>query len=213
MASKDTILIGCGPQAKYALENLRLTDMHVRRVFDPIGRKVGERIGQFGIEPFSSFRSVIDTDKDRINALICLSDTRLKEEIFHRIRNDVCFINAIHPGSHIAHGVDLGTSLIINAGAIIQPDAAIGHGCMIHAGVIVEHDGKIAAFVNLAPGVTLAGGVTIGQRTTVFSGAIVAPNVSIGKDVIIGAGSLVKDDIPDGSTAYGTPARVVSSSK
>lgn len=62
---------------------------------------------------------------------------------------------------------------------------------------------KFLGFSKLAP-------VKLGNRVFVGAGVIILPGVTIGSDVIIGAGSIVTHDIPDGSLAYGTPARVVS---
>ena len=44
-------------------------------------------------------------------------------------------------------------------------------------------------------------GASIGSGSTILSG------VNIGKNVLIGAGSVVTNDIPDGKTAYGNPAK------
>ncbi len=41
--------------------------------------------------------------------------------------------------------------------------------------------------------------------------SIILPNVTIGDNCIIGAGSVVTRDIPSGSVAVGTPARVIKS--
>lgn len=210
MGPKSVFLVGCGPQAKYALETLGKTGIKVAEIFDPIGGKIGNRLNRFDIKPFSDFEGLLkDSNNEPARALICLSDNRLKENLFNRLKHAVEFINAIHPGCHIARNADLGRGIIVNAGAVIQPDVILGNGCMLHAGVVVEHDNTIGNFVNLAPGVMLAGSVRVGDRTTMYTGSIVAPNVKIGRDSIIGAGSLVLSDIPDRVFAYGSPAKII----
>ncbi len=203
-------LIGCGPQAKYALETFAKTKIKVAEIFDPIGGKLGTRLDRFDIKPFSDLEELLKNKNSKpVDALICLSDNRLKDKLFNQLKDRMDFINAIHPGCHIAGGAALGRGVIVNACTVIQPNAVIGDGCMLHAGVIVEHDNTIGNFVNLAPGVTLAGGVSVGRRTTIYTGAIVAPNIKIGSDSIIGAGSVVLSDIPDGVFACGSPAKVI----
>ena len=63
--------------------------------------------------------------------------------------------------------------------------------------------------MKIATGHTKVARTTIGPRTFVGAGSIVLPGVTIGADCVIGAGSVVSRDIPDGSLAVGSPARVV----
>ena len=62
----------------------------------------------------------------------------------------------------------------------------VGHSCIIH-------------------------GCTIGDNSLIGMGSIILDGAVIGKNCIIGAGSLVtkNTDIPDGSMAFGRPAKVV----
>jgi UDP-perosamine 4-acetyltransferase len=211
MACNPVTLIGCGPQAKYVMEILARTDRAVFQVLDPIGRRIGESIGGFTIQPFKEAESLLGSQDNRVKCCItiCLSDNRFKGELFKKFDQLAEIINAIHPESTIASTAKLESGLIINANAVIQPYARLGHGCMIHSGVIIEHDCVVENFVNLAPGVVLAGGVKVGEGTTVCTGAVVVPNVKIGKYSVIGGGSLVLQDIPDRVLAYGTPARII----
>ena len=73
-----------------------------------------------------------------------------------------------------------GYSLSVGSGV------TIGHACIVHA-------------------CTIGDNTLIGMGSTVMNGAVV------GKNCIIGAGSLVTEgkEIPDGSLAFGRPAKVV----
>ena len=68
----------------------------------------------------------------------------------------------------------------------IGKSVTIGHSCIIH-------------------------GCTIGDNSLIGMGTILLDGAVIGKNCIIGAGSLVtkNTDIPDGSMAFGRPAKVV----
>ena len=70
--------------------------------------------------------------------------------------------------------------------AEIGDDVSIGHGAIVHA-------------------------CKIGNRTLIGMGAIILDGAVIGNDCIIGAGALVTKNtvIPDGSMAFGSPARVI----
>ncbi len=202
-------VIGCGAQAKYVIEIFARTGRIVSQVLDPIGGKVGNRmggicIGRFAIEDFLKIQ---ESSRVAARVIVGLADNRQKGQIFKVLHKKTEYVNAIHPASTIAATAKLGAGVIVNAGAVIQPHATVGNGCMIHAGVIIEHDCVIEDFVNIGPGSTLAGGVRVNEGSTVFSGAVVVPNVKIGKYAVIGAGSLVLYDVPDRVLTYGNPAR------
>jgi len=211
MKTSFVTLIGCGAQAKYALDIFSLLDIKVASIFDPIGKKINTTLGDHLIkDPVTFFSALMERGRDNLpHVLVCMSDNSLKSEYYHRLESRVTLINAVHPESTLSDTASLGAGIIVNAKAVIQPYASIGNGCMIHSGVVVEHDNEVGDFVNLAPGVILSGGVKIGTGTTLFSGTTVGPNVAIGKNVTIGAGSLVLHDIPDGVKAYGSPAKAI----
>lgn len=84
----------------------------------------------------------------------------------------------------------------------------IGDYCSISAGVqIYSHDTVRWA---------TSGGrtdpdrspVRIGSRCYIGPHAVISKGVTIGDGCVIGANSLVNSDVPAGSTAWGTPARV-----
>lgn len=118
----------------------------------------------------------------------------------------------IHPQATIADSVVIGPGTQIVAGAVINPDASLGMAVIVNTGATVDHDCVIEDGVHLAPGVHLAGNVTVGEGTLVGIGSVVRPGVRIGRRCVIGAGSVILRDIPDGSTAFGVPARIQATS-
>ena len=70
---------------------------------------------------------------------------------------------------------------------------------------ILAHDASTKTHL----GYTKIGRVTIGNRVFIGAESVILPGVTIGDDVIIGANSTVTHDIPAGSVAVGSPARVI----
>ena len=70
---------------------------------------------------------------------------------------------------------------------------------------ILCHDASTKDFLNY----TKIGRVTIGDHVFVGAETVILPGVTIGSNVIIGANSTVTKDIPSGSVAAGSPARVI----
>ncbi len=50
---------------------------------------------------------------------------------------------------------------------------------------------------------------TIGNDVKIYTGATVFGAVHIGNHVTIGAGTVVFQDVPDGATVVGNPARII----
>lgn len=119
----------------------------------------------------------------------------------------VTLATVLHPHAFVSRFAEVGAGSVVFAGAAINVDSCIGRGAIINTGATVDHDCVLGEGVHISPGAHLAGGVHIGDRSWVGIGAVVKQGVSIGKDVMIGAGAAVIDDIPDGITVMGVPAR------
>lgn len=91
--------------------------------------------------------------------------------------------------------ITIGEDTNIQDNCILHTDAGfpltVGSGCTIGHGTILH-------------GCTVGDNTLIGMGTTVLNGAV------IGRDCIVGAGSLVPQGmvIPDGSMAFGSPAKI-----
>jgi len=91
---------------------------------------------------------------------------------------------------------------------IVGENSNIQDGCVVHA----EEDTPTILEKNVTVGhMALLHGCRIGENSLIGMGSIVMNGAVIGKDCIIGAGSLVTFGtvIPDGSLAYGRPAKVM----
>ena len=103
------------------------------------------------------------------------------------------------------HFVHMGRDTLINTAraVYIGDEVGLGTGTKIftHGAYLSELEGFPVAF----------GEVTIGDRVW-LPGATVNPGVDIGDDVVVGVGSLVLSDVPSGSLAVGTPAKVIRES-
>ncbi len=96
--------------------------------------------------------------------------------------------NAVVRGDEGA--VSIGDNTNVQDGVIVHADTKVGCGCTIGHRAVVH-------------------GCTIGDNTLVGMGAILLDGARIGR--VIGAGALVTGgtEIPDGTLALGSPARVV----
>ena len=101
-------------------------------------------------------------------------------------------------GCVIGRGADFGPEFVL----IHSQGVVINTGVKGGAGVKIEHQVTIGAEKGAAP--------VLGDHVFVGAGAKVLGGIRVGNDVRIGANAVVVDDIPDGVTAVGIPARPVS---
>jgi UDP-3-O-[3-hydroxymyristoyl] glucosamine N-acyltransferase len=101
--------------------------------------------------------------------------------------------------------VSVGANSCIDRGA--WDDTVIGEGSKIDNLVQVGHNCRLGRFVVLAGHVGLSGSVTIGDGAQLGGRAGVTDHLTIGRGARIGAASMVINDIPEGETWGGQPAR------
>jgi len=78
----------------------------------------------------------------------------------------------------------------------------------------VAHDCVIGNYVTFAPSVKCNGNVHIGDHAYIGAGAMLRQGTStrplmIGRGAVVGMGAVVIDDVPDGATVVGNPARII----
>jgi len=194
---------------------------HARVLADMLDATMRNRVmGYVDPSPAESFPylhmgddSVIETiPRDEcllINGLGSVSLPLRRRELFrHFSQLGYRFMNVIHANAVISPGVRLAEGSQVLAGAVLQWGVRVGENAIVNTGAIVDHDCVIGAHSHIAPGVTLSGEIIVGECSHVGAGATVLQGVKIGNHVVIGAGAVVLDPVPDGSTAFGNPARV-----
>jgi sugar O-acyltransferase (sialic acid O-acetyltransferase NeuD family) len=113
----------------------------------------------------------------------------------------------VHPSAQLARGAGIGNGSVVMAGVVINSDTRVGQNAIVNTGAIIDHDCVIEAAAHVAPGVTLCGGVKVGAGTLIGAGSVVHPNRCIGTNVTVGAGATVLNDVEDGCTVVGSPAK------
>lgn len=114
---------------------------------------------------------------------------------------------AIHPSAVVSPSAVIGEGTVVMAGAIINAGAVIGKHCIINTGASVDHECVLGDYVHIAPHAALCGQVKVGEGTLMGVGSCAIPCVEIGSWCTVGAGSAVVNNIHEGVTVVGVPAR------
>ena len=143
-------------------------------------------------------------------ASVAIGNNEVRRSIATRLRRSgIALINAIHPSATLAPDVELGTNVLICAGAVVVTGCRLADDSVVNTGATIDHDSVLHPGAYVAPGVHTAGCVEVGELSFIGIGAILGPGVRIGERCVIGAGSVVLSNVPSGVFACGTPARVV----
>lgn len=118
------------------------------------------------------------------------------------------FTNFIHPSVDLTC-VEIGTGNYIQEAVILQANTVINNNSSIHMGALIGHESVIGSSTFVAHGVVMSGCVYVEDGVFIGAGAVIVPRVRIGAWSMIGAGSVVTKNIPPGSVAVGSPARVI----
>lgn len=207
-------IIGCGAQARYALEILNTLKFKGKLfIIDPIG-KGKNIIGNFNVIRITQTKKITEFfKKNNIKYVhIALSDNILKYKLMNILeKNHLQLVSLISPYAIIFSTAIIEKGCMVNPLAVIGADSYIGKCCIIHSLVNIDHDCTINECSNIAPGVTLAGCIKVGKHVFIYTGANIAPDVKIGDFAVIGAGACVLKDVPPKTIVVGVPARIIKS--
>ena len=152
--------------------------------------------------------SILDEDAPALEVIAAVGDNAARQALHERlVQAGHQPASVIHPTAWVSPSAVLGQGVYVGARAVVSAQARIGDGAIINTAAIVEHHGRIDAFSHIAVGAVLSGHVHVGHGTLIGTGASVRPGIRIGAAVIVGVGAAVVENVPDGVTVMGVPAR------
>lgn len=114
-----------------------------------------------------------------------------------------------HPKAYLGVGSRIGEDVLVAPGAVLTSNVTVGSHSIINIKASLSHDCVVGDYANLNPGCTIAGSCVIGEGAYIGAGATIIQQIKVGRWSTVGAGAVVLNDVPDGATVVGVPARVV----
>lgn len=115
----------------------------------------------------------------------------------------------VHPTATIGPRTSIATGAIICPQVFLSCDVTVSSFAIVNFGAAIGHDGRIGTGAFVGPGAQVAGAVSVGAGAEIGIGAAIRQGVTIGDQALVGAGAVVVQDVPDGVTVVGVPARPI----
>lgn len=154
--------------------------------------------------------ATIYTDTKASGVVVAIGDNGVRRGLAREIEQaGISLVNAIHPSATIASSATLGRNVVVAAGVVVCANCQIGDSVILNTGCIVDYQTMIGEGSHICPGVRLGGRVKVEPGVFVGIAATVVPRVTLGCEAIIGAGAVVLGDVPQLATMVGAPARAI----
>jgi len=142
--------------------------------------------------------------------VIAIGDNGVRRGVARRVQqHGIELVSAVHPAATLARNVTLGRNVVVAAGVVVCANGQIGDSVILNTGCIVDYQTVVGEGAHICPGVRIGGRVKIEPGVFIGVGATVVPNVTIGCEAVVGAGAVVSEDVPPMATVVGVPARPV----
>ncbi|MFF2271648.1 acetyltransferase [Agromyces sp. NPDC058136] len=201
----SVLLVGASGLAREVLPLLREAGREVLGLLDD---RRGELPGEVDGVPVLGGVDEVALHPDA-DVLVCIGAGRVRAAIVERMSRGgvVRYASVLDPTVRNPGACPVGEGSILLAGVTITADAVIGAHVVAMPGATITHDCRIDDYATLAAGVALGGGVRLGRAAYLGMNASVRPGVLVGAGATIGMGAVVLEDVPEGETWAGVPAR------
>ena len=115
----------------------------------------------------------------------------------------------VHPSVIRSSTSMLGTGCILLPYSILSENAHVGDYSIVNCHSSVGHDARIGSFVTISSYVDITGHCVVEDEAFLASGSRILPGKRVGARAVVGAGAVASRSVPDGSTLYSTPSKLL----
>ena len=116
----------------------------------------------------------------------------------------------LHPTAVIGRDVRIQEGTVVAARAQVTTNVDIGRHVHVDRSAQIGHDSTLGNFSTIHPSAVVSGNCHLGEETELGTNCTVLPGVNVGNGSLVGAAACVVNDVKDGTTVAGVPARPTS---
>jgi sugar O-acyltransferase (sialic acid O-acetyltransferase NeuD family) len=166
-----------------------------------------ELLERLGAPHLGGLASLETLDCDYI---IGIGTPAIRERIDHHATSvGVSPATLIHPTAWIGSDVAFEVGSVVAQHCVITTNVRIGRHTHVNVGASISHDCRLEDYVTISPGCVVCGNVSVASSAYLGASSCVVQGVKIGSQSMVGAGALVRNDVLQGQTVVGVPARPI----
>lgn len=140
---------------------------------------------------------------------LALGSPQLKRKIVKLLKDrGARFATIIHPTAMVSEFAHYGEGFIMFPNAKLSVNSSVGDFVTLLSSPI-GHDTFIGDYSVISCNCNIIRNVTVGKEVFMAAGVCVAQDIRIGDGAYLGLGSVVIQDVPNGVTVFGNPARIM----
>ena len=202
---EQLIIIGAGGYAKSVLDSVDYYNYRIKGFID-----------EFTMEKEHLGYQVLCRSLDEIDCpqeyfyFIAIGNNQRRKIWYDRLVNyKLRVINVVDKSAIISQEAKIGNGCFFGKMSVVNSKAIIGNDCIINTKSLVEHGCVVHDHANISTNAVINGDVEIGEGTFVGTSSTTIGQRTVGKWSTIGAGAVVINDVEDGVTVAGVPAKVI----
>lgn len=156
---------------------------------------------------FQMFR--VQFTPEEVRFIVAIGEPKFRMEAFRKMtRAGYKGGVLVHNSAIISPDAEVGKGTAVCQGVYVGSRAKVGSNCYLSRNASVGHDAVVGDHTRLGVNAFVGGHVTIGENAFIGAGAMLRDRIHIGPASVVAMGAAVFDDVPDGVTVIGNPARI-----
>ena len=144
-----------------------------------------------------------------VRFVVAIGEPKFRREAFERM-NRAGYTGGVlvHPSAYISPDAAVGEGTAVCQAVHIGSQAQIGKNCYLSRNASVGHDAVVGSHTRLGVNAFIGGHTVIGENAFIGAGALLRDRIRFGSASVAALGAAVFEDVPDGVTVIGNPARM-----
>lgn len=149
------------------------------------------------------------SQKSDFCCVVAVGEPSDRERLFEKLlENDIAVTVLVDPSAVVSPSARIGLGSIICEYSLVHANAIVEPNCLIQPFSAVAHDSRVGYHSVLSTFSVVGGNAVLGRRVFAGMHSSLKEKLTVGNDVIIAMGATVFQDLPDGVTVVGNPARI-----